>query len=300
MKRKVSLIGPATLMVSLPSKWAKEFGVKKGDELELTPQGRNLLIETKSLKKSDMLKISLNGLNANLIRYTIYSSYRKGYDEIRLDFDEEYVFDENSKKKVLVLDVINSVVDNIIGMEIVLQKQNYVLLKEISTVNHEEFLNTLKRIFITLFNTSSDMKDCIETKNKEVLERIKKLSDKKINRLCNFCSRIINKGGIVEIDKVPHYYSIISSLEEIGDSVEEICEIGLKDMHIEEEVNRLYGLLELLYLLFSDFNNEKLSKFYELKNKLKKKKCEGRLKVEMSKIAASCSKIIPEIISLKI
>jgi len=43
MKRKVSQIGPATLMVSLPSKWAKQFGVKKGSELEIEEKGNKLL-----------------------------------------------------------------------------------------------------------------------------------------------------------------------------------------------------------------------------------------------------------------
>ena len=56
-KRKVSLIGPSTLMVSLPSKWVKEFGVKKGDEINITENGPNLLLESQKLKKENHMRL---------------------------------------------------------------------------------------------------------------------------------------------------------------------------------------------------------------------------------------------------
>ena len=90
-KRKVSLIGPSTLMVSLPSKWVKEFGVKKGDEINITENGPNLLLESQKLKKGEPYEIDLSDLNANLIRYNLYAAYRSGCDEIKLLFDEEKV-----------------------------------------------------------------------------------------------------------------------------------------------------------------------------------------------------------------
>tara|TARA_Y100000310_G_scaffold310215_1_gene355209 strand:- start:286 stop:1191 length:906 start_codon:yes stop_codon:yes gene_type:complete len=299
-KRKVSLIGPSTLMVSLPSKWVKEFGVKKGDEINITENGPNLLVESQKLKKGDPLEIDLSGLNANLIRYNLYASYRGGCDEIKLLFDEEKVTDVNKKKKLFVIDVINSAVDNLIGIEIMVQKNNYVLLKEISSVNREEFLNTLRRVFITLLNTSSDIKDAMKAKNKITLERIKEISDKKINRLCDFCFRIINKGGIVETVKIPQYYSVISILEEIGDSLEEVCELALKNKVTVKQIEMINELLDSLYRLFCEYKKPTLNEFYLSKNKIRDADVERDLKVELSKIASCCSKIIPEIMSLNI
>ena len=299
-KRKVSLIGPSTLMVSLPSKWVKEFGVKKGDEINITENGPNLLLESQKLKKGEPYEIDLSDLNANLIRYNLYAAYRSGCDEIKLLFDEEKVIDVNKKKKLFVIDVINSAVDNLIGIEIMVQKSNYVTLKEISSVNREEFLNTLRRIFITLLNTSSDMKDAMEADNRVVLERIKEISDKKINRLCDFCFRIINKGGIVERAKIPQYYSIISILEEIGDSLEEVCELALKKKVDIKNVKMINKLLDNLYRLFCEYKKQTLNEFYISKNNLRDADVERDLKVELSKIASSCSNIIPEIMSLNI
>jgi len=300
VKRKVSLIGPSTLMVSLPSRWVKEFGVKKGDEIEITENGSNLLLESQRLKKGEALKINLTGLNANLIYYTIYSAYRGGSEEIELVFDEERVVNKNTGEKEMVLDLISSAVDNLVGMEIMTQRKNYVQIKEISKVNREEFSNALMRIFITLVNTSEDMVDAMKSKDGVILEKIKKMSDKKINKLCDFCARIINKGGVVENNKSPIYYNIISTLEELGDGLENLCEIGLKDFGILKEIKKVNELLEVLYRLFCEYSVEKLNELYDLKNNIRDMDVKGELKLSLGKMASSCSKIIPEAISLQI
>ncbi len=45
MKRKVSLHGPSTLTVSLPSKWVKKYCIKKGDELDIEEKNSTLIIQ---------------------------------------------------------------------------------------------------------------------------------------------------------------------------------------------------------------------------------------------------------------
>ena len=227
--RKVSQIGPSTLMVSLPSKWVKEFGIKKGDEIDIETTGRNLIITTSKLKENKILKINLEGLNANLIRYIIYTVYRIGTNEIELYFENEKVIDQNTNAHLFVIDIIQQITENLIGFEIISQRENVIKIKQISTINIEEFTSTLKRIFFTLTNMSDDLTNAIENKNKELLQRIKELTNKKINKLSDFCHRIINKGGIIETNKAPQYYLIISILEEIGDSIENICNVAMNN-----------------------------------------------------------------------
>jgi phosphate uptake regulator len=176
------------------------------------------------------------------------------------------------------------------------QKENYVLIKEISSVNHEEFMNTLRRIFISLVNISSDINDSIEGKNKVVLQRIIKMAGKKINKLCDFCFRIINKGGVVENKKSPQYYAIITVLEEIGDLLEEICKLSLKKELNVSVVKDINNLLENIYLLFCEYKKERLSEVYVLKNKLRDMKSD--YKVQLCGLADNCSKLIAEIIAL--
>ncbi|MDP3917279.1 MAG: AbrB/MazE/SpoVT family DNA-binding domain-containing protein [Nanoarchaeota archaeon] len=299
-RRKVSLIGPSTLMVSLPSKWVKEFGIKKGDEVDINVNGSSLLVETSKLKKNEVKKLDISNLSSNLIRYFIYSSYRNGNGEIELSFDDEHVIDCNTKKKELVLDVISSVVENLVGVEIMVQRERYVLIREISTVNRDEFANTLGRIFVTLVNSSNDIRSAMKNNNKELLDRIKKSSDKKINKLCDFCFRIINKGGIVENSKVPFYYSIISVLEELGDALEDICKIAIEGRVSDEEISKVNKTFEILYKLFCSYKKETLNDFYKQKNEIRDFKTHGDMGIAFSKIASCCSSIIPEMISLNL
>ena len=44
MIRKVNLIGPSSLMISLPSKWVRRLQVKKGDEIEVKEKGNSLVV----------------------------------------------------------------------------------------------------------------------------------------------------------------------------------------------------------------------------------------------------------------
>lgn len=40
-KRKIQLTGGSTFTISLPIKWAREVGVRQGDELSLIQRGDN-------------------------------------------------------------------------------------------------------------------------------------------------------------------------------------------------------------------------------------------------------------------
>jgi bifunctional DNA-binding transcriptional regulator/antitoxin component of YhaV-PrlF toxin-antitoxin module len=46
MKRKVIQIAQSTQLISLPRKWAKKFGIKKGDELEVEEKGSSVTVST--------------------------------------------------------------------------------------------------------------------------------------------------------------------------------------------------------------------------------------------------------------
>ena len=57
MKRKIVKQGAATLMISLPSKWCKKFGLKKGDEVDIETANDSLLVSPKEIKvKSEVDK----------------------------------------------------------------------------------------------------------------------------------------------------------------------------------------------------------------------------------------------------
>jgi len=298
VKRKVSLIGPTTLMVSLPRKWARTYNVTKGDDIDITPHGSRLTISTDNYQHHKPLTIDLKRLNANLIRYSIYAAYRSGANDITLNFEQDSVANANNTSKEHILDIISSVVDNLIGIDIVTQRDTHVTLKEISSVNREEFDNTLQRIFLTLLNTASDLTNAVQTKNTTLLKRIKTLSDKKINKLTDFCLRILNKGGYVATATLPSYYALITALERMGDALEELCDLALTKKVTTKDLTLLHTLFETLYKLYCNYTNDNITTFYTTKNKLRDTKTTPVVTKHFQTITGACSTIIPELMTL--
>ena len=50
MKRKINLVGQNTLTVSLPTKWAKRYNLKKGDEVEVSEEEKNIQLIQKRIQ----------------------------------------------------------------------------------------------------------------------------------------------------------------------------------------------------------------------------------------------------------
>ena len=180
------------------------------------------------------------------------------------------------------------------------QKKNYCLIKEISSVNYEEFDNALRRIFITLASISKDIYDAMKNKDKRTLESIKNNADKKINKLSDFCQRIINKGGVVEVEKVPQFYALTSLLEEIGDSLMDSTKIIIEKGFYKYDKTFLVinEMLEYLYKLFCDYKKKNLIELYDSRKKLENLNVDEKLYVHFAKISSKVSSLTSEIIAL--
>ena len=86
MKRRVVLHGTSTLTISLPSRWVKRFDIKKGDELDVEDYGRELRVNADS-SGFERKMIEVGNLR-RVGKSCITSSYRQGYDEIELGYED--------------------------------------------------------------------------------------------------------------------------------------------------------------------------------------------------------------------
>src|SRR3989344_3919364 len=89
IKRKVVLHGPSTLTISLPTKWIKKHGVKKGDELEVEEFDKILKVSTdREYSPVRSIKVDLNNLSEDAIKSILAVLHKSGYDEIEVDFKD--------------------------------------------------------------------------------------------------------------------------------------------------------------------------------------------------------------------
>lgn len=153
MKRKIVQQGPNTLGVSIPSKWIKRRGVKKGDEVEVIETNYNLIIGSdKKPLTEKIIHIPLSSLppgkdnkpDTYLLRTIIINSLRKGYNKVKITF-------ENPK----MLPYINKIVYQVLGYEIIEQQALSCTIESMVDLKNTELEKYFKKFQIMIKNFSN-------------------------------------------------------------------------------------------------------------------------------------------------
>ncbi|MBN2421400.1 AbrB/MazE/SpoVT family DNA-binding domain-containing protein [Candidatus Woesearchaeota archaeon] len=264
MKRSVIQLAGRTLLVSLPSKWADANGVKKGNELEIVEDGHRLIVNTEQKSKIETAELDADALGHLLSRY-IHALYKRGIDEIRISYSDPKTADT----------IRSSLLNEVVGYEIVSQTPKSCDIKLITSGNIAEFDNLLRRIFLLLISMAEECADAIKGKNFEHLSKTALLEETN-NRLTTICRRSLNKWGAENFSKVGPIYYIIEDLENLADEYKYLCKglYGLKNSKpsIRQEVlqvlDKTNEMLRLFYEMFYKFELNKLSQIYEMRKKI--------------------------------
>ena len=207
MKRKVSKIGPATLMVSLPSKWVKKYGVKKGNELDVEEKGNNLIVGTQINPQIEEITVDVSGLLPRLADRFMARAYQKGYDKITVKFDSHDL-----------MVAVQNKVSELIGYEIMDISKNSIQIKSIAKELDIDFDSTLRKGLLLLMDMSQTCYDAYTQGNKGSLENIF-YKDFDVNRFLYFCLRYLNKSAQRISFGMSILYYLIESLEDLGDEL---------------------------------------------------------------------------------
>ncbi|MCD6547038.1 MAG: phosphate uptake regulator PhoU [Nanoarchaeota archaeon] len=251
MEKKLIAQGPKnrkSYMVTLPIVWIKQFKLDKTKKVELETIGNKIII---SAKKEVPTVATVNAEDAGRHLIKIISLlYRLGVDEIELI---------NLKDMRIIDEIIEQ---RLVGFEVVSQTKDRCLLKEISTSYSMNFNQIIRRIFLMLLNLAEECYNNVSTKKEpSSLESL----DKGINRLTNFCQRILSKEGHKHYSKLPFYYMLCVSLEQIADEYKwlykNIVENNIKtDAKFIKLLKRANNFLRRLYELMFSFNMSEFSK----------------------------------------
>ncbi|MBU0472027.1 MAG: phosphate uptake regulator PhoU, partial [Nanoarchaeota archaeon] len=276
MKRKVIQLAGKTLIVSLPSKWAKKNNVEKGDEIDVEEEEKRLIISTEKATKTEKIMLNTEELGTYDPSYIAYI-YQAGIDEIRVNYKNREVFKKLQEK-----------ITDLMGYEIVDQGENYVEIKNVSAALEEEFETILRRTFYILNELGKSSLEAIQNKKIEQLKDLLPLENS-INKFTDFCKRVLNKRGYKDYRKTQFYYVIIRDLEKIGDYYHKIIQHTIETKtNYSKETTQLYQetneFLELFHKLFYKFEKENATKFQEKKKELDKKAKELMKKVNKEEL----------------
>jgi phosphate uptake regulator len=275
MRRKVVRHGSNTLTISLPAKWCRKFNVKNGDEIEVEERGSSLNLSNEKEISLDTVEIDLTGLDRSSIMYYIRSVYRRGFDEIVVRFNnplaQHYRVGETKK----VISIIHQEVNRLVGVEIIEQKSNLCIIKDVSGDSFRDFDVILRKVFLLILDALDDMVTSIKESKNILLEEIEEKHDT-ITKFISYCLRLLNKKGYTDYRKTMFLHTIIQSLDMITDIIKYSArDILSYNKKLQKETLDILSLIknsyETFYGLFYKFNLENFSKLNEIRDTVLKK-----------------------------
>jgi len=266
MKRKIIKLGTATLVASLPSKWVRQFNLKSGDYLEVDDSGPALVLSAEKERISKRIEVDLTDLTGKNIFEYILALYKKGYDEIKLNFRNPEVEDLTGKK-TKTISLIQEYTDQLMGIEIIDQKENYVVIKDFSKGIEMDYDQVIKRVFSIINEMGIDSLKNIKSFDKAALESIR-YRHNSVNKFISYCIRLLNKNPhsadlatkskiAEDLEEISDVYSWIP--KEVAGSKIKLTEHSIK---VYSKVNECFSATFDLYCVF---NKENIIKVDELR-----------------------------------
>ena len=274
MKRKVIQIAESTQLVSLPRKWAQRYNVAKGDELEVTEEGNKLVVSTEKGAELGDIEVDITGLDRDSIMFLLRALYKNGYDEIRIKFNKPLCENIRTKQKVNVIDVISQEVSRLNGIEVFTQKEDYCIIRSISEDTIKAFDIMLRRVFLLLSETISDLVEGYEKENIALLETIQNKHDS-ITKFVSYSQRLLTKVGYKDYKKTDTIYHILEVIDIIMDLVKYNARDIIKEkLKASKEGIAIYNAIHksftLYYNLYYNFNLNKIAELNKNRYDVKK------------------------------
>jgi len=248
------------MTVSLPATWVKYNNLQKGEEVEILEEDNNLSIKPVCINNDHkMIEVSFVDLDKDTQKDLILTLHKKGYDEIKIKLDNQELIKELHE----FLNVMQ------LGFEIIKQESNSISIRNISNPTAEQLDSLFRRVFRITIEYSSKIDAVI--KNKEEITQSVLLHETSINRIANYCKRIIIKE---KRQNACFLYAIIEELTTITNNltilVNEIQEINMLPKTFITKYSEMNNLLIQVYNLYYKFSLKEYSNTKKVSENLRK------------------------------
>jgi phosphate uptake regulator len=225
--RRVQITGGSTLVVSLPSDWARGVGLHAKDEVHLVPQpDMSLLViaGAREEKTSERVIEVTQNTDAEEILRTFIAHYLAGYDVLRLKF-RTHLSEIRPRLKTLIR-------QKLIGVEIVEETEDTILTQCLHGHVDLPLKKALSRMAIITSSMELDAVKSLSTGDsalaKEIIER-----DDEVDRFSHFIVRQLNLAihnrmmiqevGLSTAQDCLNYRVMVKTIERIADHAAQIA-----------------------------------------------------------------------------
>lgn len=248
MLKKLTAQGPKdrkSYTVTLPLEWVKAQNLHKNRQIELDVVKSKIILSAKK-EESEAAFIDLNYYPNTLLK-VLQALYRKGLNEIKIHYT-------NPQQLGFLTSIINT---RLLGYEIIEQKKDYLIIKDITKESSEDFDTVLRRIFLLLLElTGATDQITIDT------------LDSNIKKLVNYCQRVLIKQGHLEYSNVPFYYNLLDQLEKLADEYTWV--LPLKPTAGQHKLQQMKQCTRKAYDLYYKFTEEEFDNYESLTYKIRR------------------------------
>ncbi len=264
MKRQVIQQGPSSLMVSLPSKWAKENGIKKGNEINVEVVNNQLVIYSEEIPNKSELELTINSSSEYLDRM-IMVPYREGFNSLIIYY-----------KDPKVLEKIRETLKYLLGFEIVDQTANLCKIKNISEGSEENYDVMFRRLFQIMIT----MSECCLTyaKTKDETARLSAIDLREtLIKLEQFNLRLLSKQNNFSTHNKQLEFFYVWNIGAFGKMWSSMARKSLNDKIVlsKDDLKFFEHVVSYTNQLYITFYKRDFEKFRVEKEKLYKMRPEG-------------------------
>lgn len=252
MRRKLIQQGRKSFTVTLPIKWLERYKIR--DEVEVFEKDSILEIKSTGMveEKPQIKELDISELPEFLFIRLLGSCYRAGYDELRF------------KCLPKQLKIVQSIVNELIGYEVIETKPDSLIIKRIVKSSAEQYYNSEKKCWHVLSAMTEDCLNGIRGQDKKALKAVI-TADSIIDRFTDYCMHMLLKYKDIESKNPFTPYLFMCQLEKIADILVEVAKIALHSklkpnpalLAFHEELNHY---ITDFYLAYYRFDLERMKK----------------------------------------
>src|SRR3989344_3245814 len=258
MKRKVIQLANSTAVISLPSKWVKKYGVKKGDEIEVGEEESRLIVtaeQTGSPKKQE-IEVDMAGMAPRALMWTLVGLYRAGYDRIRILYDDTIQFEQ-----------IHLYVGNLLeGFQLTEEGKGYCVVESVSKGMEADFLPLFRKTLRLVSAMGQSSLEAIRNNDLQQLKEVLVLEDTN-NRLSILCERMLTKGACGPSNVKSYFFVMAWHSQKMCNLYRDLCRylVEKQKLKLSKKLFELYAYTNQVVQSYEEqYNHTEISRLVEL------------------------------------
>jgi phosphate uptake regulator len=245
--RRLIKFGNSSYIISIPKEWIDKNDLKKGDILYLENNDDHIIITLKDKKRptSKRITISLANKDIDNLRREFTSAYINNYNEIILE-------GKNEKKRN---ELINKVIQEKVGIEIVEQTDTQTIIKDILDLEAVSFDKITRRLDNVIRSMFEDVISALKMESfKEWTAKEINQADTEVNKLYFLIWKIVRKcqeeprlgaGLKVTPKELSDTQWLSLHIEYIGDNLKRIAKLLISMKLDSESRKKVLGITSL-------------------------------------------------------